>query len=72
MRNHYIIALGFVLILIFRNELEKLKDNSRRKRTMAIKAVIVQAVPIDVKTDKRLEKNRLNLLKLKMIQCIII
>ncbi len=51
MRIHYIIALGFVLILIFRNVLEKLKDNSRRKRTMAIKAVIVQAVPIDVKTD---------------------
>jgi hypothetical protein len=51
MRSHYIIALGFVLILIFRNVLQKLKDNSRRNRTMAIKEVIVQAVPIDVKTD---------------------
>jgi hypothetical protein len=49
-RSHYIIALGFVLILIFRNVLQKLKDNSRRNRTMAIKEVIVQAVPIDVKT----------------------
>ena len=44
MRSHYIIALGFVLILIFRNVLEDGKDNSRRKRTMAIRAVIVQAV----------------------------
>jgi hypothetical protein len=51
MRSHYIIALGFVLILIFRNVLKKLKDNSSRKRTMTTKAVIVQAVPIDVKTD---------------------
>jgi hypothetical protein len=46
---HY--CTGFYTDTNFSKCIGEWEDNSRKKRTMAIKAVIVQAVPIDVKTD---------------------